>query len=145
MEKRVFFLTPKRGTAFLIALCVICAAIVGLQVWLWLGRRSHWWVLWNAWFLLAAGWALAFPQGGTLEISDEGLFLTIRRGVGYLLRWDAIQSVRVHEHSDAARRWSAIIEDSQGHVVRVPRTCKQKSGILDILRQRLPESVFQSW
>jgi len=95
--------------------------------------------------ILFGWWSYVFPPGGRIEISDEGLFLTRRRGVGYMLRWNAIMSVRLHEHSSAARLWSAIIEDSNGRVVKVPRKCQYSGEIVEILRQHLPETVFQAW
>lgn len=145
MEKRGFELLPRKSARLVVAITVVCAAFAGFITWLCINGHSYWPLMLIAWVVLGCWWRIVFPQIGKLEISDEGLFLTVRRGVGYLLRWDAIQSVRVHEHSDAARLWSAIIEDSQGHVVRVPRKCTQTAEILSILRQRLPENVFQAW
>lgn len=145
MEKRVFELKPRRSKRFVIAFATICAAFFVGWTWLWWHQRNQWWMIPNAWALIWTSHSLLFPQGGKLEVSDQGLFLTVTRDLGYLLRWDAIRSVRIHENSNAARRWSVIVEDSLGHVVRVPRKCRATTEILGILRQRLPDSVFQAW
>lgn len=146
MEKRVFVLSPKQSRRSVIAISVWCAAIAGMG--LWLSCHDDGFRVWQmilAPMLFWGWWISVFRQTSTLEISDEGLHLTLRRGVGYLLRWDAITSVRLHEHSAAARLWSAVVEDSLGHVVKVPRKCQDSAEIIQILQQRLPDSVFQEW
>lgn len=146
MDRRDFVLYPKRSRRWIIAVSLLFAVQVGFVIWLfWLDRSFYVWlpILMQAFFATMA--AFSPSRTDKLEVSDEGLFLTRRRGIGYLLRWDAVTSVRLHEHSTAARLWSAIIEDSNGRVVKVPRACQDKAEIVEILKQRLPEGVFQAW
>lgn len=144
MEKRVFALSPKRNRCAEI-LIWLCAGCNGLVMWLfWHNGMILWWQFGIPMFLMA--WLFyVSPQASQLEISDEGMSLKQQRGVGYLLRWDAITSVRIHTHSDAARLWLAVIKDSYGRVVRIPRMGQDSAEVLNILKQRLPESAFQTW
>ena len=144
MEKRVFAVSPKRNRCAEI-LIWLCAGCTGLILWLTSQYDSS--LSWTLGIPMFGGIWLFYvsTQAGKLEISDESLFLARRPGIGSRIRWDAITSVRIHEHSDAARLWLATIEDSYGRVVRIPRPCQDSADVLDILKQRLPENVFQTW
>jgi hypothetical protein len=146
VEKRAYVLSPRPSRRAVIAASVWFAAAAGVALWLlYHGHGHRTWLAIILPMLVWGWWSSVFPRGSKLEISDDGLFLTLRRGVGYMLRWSAITSVRIHEQSAAARFWSAIIEDSNGHVVKIPRKSQDKAEIIEILKQHLPESAFQVW
>ena len=142
VEKREYVLSHKRSRRWVIAVGLLFTAEVGLGIWLFcLSRNLTVWLPFVAQAFGGTLLALTPAQAGRLAVSDDGLYYAKRRGIGYTLRWDSISSVRVHEHSDASRLWSAIIEDSQGHVVRIPRTCPDSAEIVDIVKKQVPETV----
>lgn len=152
MDKRVFSLTDKSRVIFLLLSSMWWIAWLGLN--LTIGHRLHdpwrWYSSLSTLALLvlvysAAMWA---ERVRYLEISDQGLML--RR---WLLRpvsisWDLINSIKRSQEVQSFRLFrqyeSAVIRDVAGQRIAVPSGCRNAAEIIEILKQRLPESVFVS-
>ncbi len=83
-----------------------------------------------------------------LEITDRGLTEVTRLPHKVLtVLWDQISSVRLQQgptfESREVAPVSAWINDSRRHVITVPAVCPDSERIVQILRQRLPDEVFQ--
>ena len=108
------------GKRVTMLICVVCMVWVFVRDCLW--NRNH-----------------------KLEISDDGLVETAWLKSKFCLSLDAIRRVEIRK-----RPWYLGGSESVaviGHgfrVLRLPRRCPNSGSIVDTLRQRLPESVFEA-
>ena len=83
-----------------------------------------------------------------LEVSEQGLVMKswLRKPVS--IDWNLVSSVKrgyeVASFRLSKRFLSAVIRDVAGKQIAIPGTCRDSAEIIDILKQRLPDSVFQA-
>jgi hypothetical protein len=142
MEKRVFSLASTEEKRLSIGLAVACG-LMSMSV----AFERHEFYLWT-FPLVSALWAIRYMSNRVrkLELSDQGLMMKRFLLKPVSIDWNMVSSVKrgyeVLSFSGGKRFDSAVVRAVGGQSIAVPGTSPNASEILDILKQRLPESVF---
>jgi hypothetical protein len=148
VEKRVFSLTDTADLVYSAVNTVVFMALATLALWdSWHDPVARYtWAAGLVVLMLVQWWWYVSRRDAKLEVSEEGLFIMSRRGLGHRLRWDDVTSCRV----TPAPRWrdwpfmKVILSSSPRRVIVIPGWCPGAAEIISILKQRLPESVFEA-
>lgn len=151
MERRVFSLSSIEERRFVIGYLVLFGILWGVP--LWLDHHSHFrpglhWARAITIGLLCAVCALRYWSNRvrTLEVTDDGLVMRSWLRKPLHIRWDMVTSVKkgyeMLSFSLGERFDSAVVRAVDGHRIAIPGTSPNSHEIIDILKQRLPESVF---
>ena len=152
MEKRVFSLSSVEERRFVIGYLVLLGPILGFLLWV----TYHFHIrpgLYGAAVTIGAlcvTCAVRYWSNRTrkLEVSEQGLVLRSWLRKPVIIDWNMVSSVKrgyeVLSFSLNKKFLSALIRDVSGQQIAIPGTSHNSAEIIDILKQRLPESVFQA-
>lgn|GEM_PF-1728676 len=150
MEKRVFSLFGAQERNWSIGYGVLSCLYAGFGLRIFWHDRS----LRYAWMAMLIAMVVAnvlryvYCRSRQLEVSDQGLVMRswLRKPVS--IDWDAVTSVNRGYQVVSFRLYkhylSAVVKDVAGHRIAIPGTSANSHEIIDILKQRLPESVFET-
>ena len=148
MEKRVFSLYARKGIPLAMADRVLYLTLLGVMAavgWRGSGTIAH--ILIVTLLALALANTVRFAvsvKHRTLEVSDEGLTLLTWPRSCTRIGWDAVRSCDIWLGSQYDREpfQQVIVHYSRWKAIWISGACPDAAEILDILKQRLPESVF---
>jgi hypothetical protein len=147
VEKQVFSLASREEKRFVIGYLLLWTFLIVGNLW-W---RPHYRIIAALEVaLLLAVMALRYWSNRVrkLEVSDQGLVMKswLRKPVS--IDWNMVSSVKrgyeVLSFSLNKRFLSAVVKDVAGQRIAITGTSRDSAEIIDILKQRLPESVFQA-
>jgi hypothetical protein len=146
VEKRVFSLYGRKDLLWLIGarifLIVLASVFVAFHSSEAFGRCVF--TAFATFALVAVCLMYRTERSEMLEVSDEGLVWTAWPNRVLSIGWDAIVCCKVDKASESADRpfIKAIVNYSRWNYITIPGSCPDAADILEILKQRVPESVF---
>lgn len=147
MEKRVFSLASREEKRYAIGFLVLWTFLIVGNLW-W--RPGYRWIaaLEVALLFIIMAWRYWSNRMRRLEISEQGLVMIswLRKPVS--IGWEAISKIKIGPEmlsfSVNKRYDSALITSIDGNYIFISGTNRDAPALIDILKQRLPENLFEA-